>query len=190
MIAHQTIEPVEALPHVRRARGNIYPRRRSKPEHRLRPVQYGQQALQRSRIESTRYFDPTSASQFNNQNTIASSVAAGIPRRRRDQFNGKQRSGSRPWPTLHESTIFIQCPYSQAPLLAKRRPHQSARFKLRNQRLDLSPAPPPPHHRFAHNFSAPLNATTKQGALLRRILLIATCPVRLRTAVCERSQDD
>jgi hypothetical protein len=81
MIAYQTIEPVEALPHVRRAGCDINPCRRSKPEHRLRHVQYGQQALQRSRIESPTHFDPTPASQLNNQNTIASGVAAGIPRR-------------------------------------------------------------------------------------------------------------
>ena len=93
-----------------------------------------------------------------------------IPRSGRNHFNRKQRSDSRLPPTLHASTIFIQRPYSQAPLLAKRRPQQSTRFKLRNQRLDLGPAPPPPHHsRFAHSSSAPLNAATEQSALLRRI---------------------
>lgn len=45
MIANQTVEPIEVLAHVRRAGGDIDPRRRSKPKHRLRPVQYGQQAL-------------------------------------------------------------------------------------------------------------------------------------------------
>src|SRR3954451_22421817 len=35
MIAHQTVETIEVLAHVRRAGCNIYPRRRSKPEHRL-----------------------------------------------------------------------------------------------------------------------------------------------------------
>ena len=60
MIAYQPVEAIEILPHVRRAGCNIYPRRRSKPEHRLRPVQYGQQAFQCFRIESTTYFDPTS----------------------------------------------------------------------------------------------------------------------------------
>jgi len=42
MIAHQTVEPVEVLPHVRRSGSHINPRRRSKPEHRLHPVQHGQ----------------------------------------------------------------------------------------------------------------------------------------------------
>lgn len=45
MIANQTVEPIEVLAHVRRAGCDIDPRRRSKPKHRLRPVQYGQQAL-------------------------------------------------------------------------------------------------------------------------------------------------
>jgi transposase len=172
MIAYQTVEAIEILAHVRRAGCNIYPRRRSKPEHRLRPVQYGQQALQRFRIESPTHFDPAPAPQLNNQNTFAPSAAVGIPRRGRNHFNGKQRSGSRLRPALHASAIFIQRPYSQAPLLAKRRPQQSARFKLRNQRIDPSPAPPSPHHsRFTHNSSAPLNAAQEQGALLRRLLL-------------------
>jgi hypothetical protein len=42
MIAYQTVEPIEVLPHVRRSGSHINPRRRSKPEHRLRPVQDGQ----------------------------------------------------------------------------------------------------------------------------------------------------
>jgi hypothetical protein len=45
MIAHQAVETIEIFPHVRRAGRNIDPRRRSKPEHRLHPVQYGQQTF-------------------------------------------------------------------------------------------------------------------------------------------------
>lgn len=45
MIAHQAVEPIEVLAHVRRAGCDINPCRRSKPKHRLRPIQYGQQAL-------------------------------------------------------------------------------------------------------------------------------------------------
>ena len=41
-IAHQAVEAVEILRHVRRSGSDINPRRRSKPEHRLRPVQYSQ----------------------------------------------------------------------------------------------------------------------------------------------------
>ena len=65
IIAHEAVEAIEVFAHVRRAGCNIDPRRRSKPEHQLRPVQYGQQTSQCFRIESTTYFDPTSASQFN-----------------------------------------------------------------------------------------------------------------------------
>jgi len=65
MIAHQAVEAIEILAHVRRAGCNIDPRRRSKPEHRLHPVQYAQQTFQCSRIKSAAYFDPTTASQFN-----------------------------------------------------------------------------------------------------------------------------
>src|ERR1019366_3724816 len=59
---HGLVEAIEAFSHVCRAGCNIYPRRRSKPKHRLRPVQYGQQTFQCSRIKSTTYFYPTSAS--------------------------------------------------------------------------------------------------------------------------------
>src|SRR5208283_1242759 len=62
MIAYQAVETIEILAHVRCAGCNIDPRRRSKPEHRLDPVQYGQQTFQCSRIKSTTYFDSTSAS--------------------------------------------------------------------------------------------------------------------------------
>ena len=65
MVAHQAVEAIEILAHVRRAGCNIDPRRRSKPEHRLHPVQYAQQTFQCSRIKSAAYFDPTTASQFN-----------------------------------------------------------------------------------------------------------------------------
>jgi hypothetical protein len=41
MIAHQPVQAIEVLAHVRRAGSQINPRRRSKPEHRLHPVQYG-----------------------------------------------------------------------------------------------------------------------------------------------------
>ena len=62
MIAHQAVETIEILAHVRRTGCNIDPRRRSKPEHRLHPVQDGKQTFQCSRIKSTTYFDSTSAS--------------------------------------------------------------------------------------------------------------------------------
>jgi len=164
MIAYQAVEAVKVFPHVRRAGRNIDPRRRSKPEHRLRPVQYAQQTLQRFRIESTTHFDSAPASQLNKQNTVAPGLAACIPRRREDYFNRKQRSGPKLRPALHASTILIQRPHSKAPLLAKRRPRQSTRFKLRNQRFDLGPTTPPPQHSsFAHNSSAPLNAAAEKG---------------------------
>ena len=163
-VAHQPVETIEILAHVRRAGCNIYPRRRPKPEHRLRPVQYAQQTLQRFRIESTTHFDSAPASQLNKQNTVAPGVAAGIPRRRRDYFNRKQRSGPKLRPALHASTILIQRPHSKASLPAKRHPRQSTRFKLRNQRFDLGPTTPPPQHSsFAHNSSAPLNAAAEKG---------------------------
>jgi len=167
MIAHQTVEAIEILAHVRRAGCNIYPRRRSKPEHSLRPVQYGKQALQRFRIESTTHFDSAPPLQLNKQNTVAPGVAARIPRRRRDYFNRKQRAGFRLWSPLHASTILIQRPHSKAPLPTKRRPRQSARFKLRNQGFDLGPTTPPPQHSsFAHSYSAPLIVEREQGVLL------------------------
>src|ERR1700736_6244700 len=70
-VADQTVKTVESLPQIGGARGHIDPRGRPKSEHGLRPVQYDQQALQRSRIESTMHFDPTPASRFNYQYTVA-----------------------------------------------------------------------------------------------------------------------
>jgi hypothetical protein len=73
---------------------------------------------------------------------------------------------------MHALTIFIQCPYHQATLLAKDRTQQSARFKLANQGLDLGKTTPPVNHsHFTHCYSATLNPKQEQGALLRRILL-------------------
>jgi len=170
MIPCQTIQAIEILPHVRRAGCHINPRRRSKPEHRLDPVQYGQQTFQRSRIESTAHFDPTSASRFNGQNTRAPRTPICITLRRRNQFNSKQAPDTRTRLPKHASTIFIQRRHSQATLPAKCLPLQSARCKLRNKRLNLGPTTPPPNYsHFAHNSSATLNAAEQQSALLRRI---------------------
>jgi len=75
---------------------------------------------------------------------------------------------------MHALTIFIQRPYRQAPLLAKGRSQQSARFKLANQGLDLGKTTSPVYHsHFAHSSSATLNAEQEQGALLKRIQLFA-----------------
>ena len=64
--------------------------------------------------------------------------------------------------------------HSKVLLPAKCFPHQSTRFEPCNQRLDLSPTTPPPHHsRFVHNSSAPLIADAQQGVLPRRIHSIA-----------------
>ena len=172
MIAYQPVEAIEILPHVRRASRNIYPRRRSKPEHQLRPVQYGQQTFECFRIESTTYFDPTSASQFNDKSTVAPRDAVDIPRRRGNHFDGNKSPALRLASTMHALTIFIQRPYSQATLLAKRRPRQSTRFKLRNKDLNLGQTTSSVlHSHFAHSSSATLNTAQEQSALLGRIRL-------------------
>ena len=69
MIAHQPVQTIEILPHIRGAGRHINPRRRSKPEHRLRPVHNRQQPLQSRGIESTMHFNPPPVSQFNHQHT-------------------------------------------------------------------------------------------------------------------------
>jgi hypothetical protein len=82
--------------------------------------------------------------------------------------------------SMNASTIFIQRSHSQVPLPAKRFPHQSTRFELCNQRLDLSPTTPPPYRsRFAHNSSPSRNPAPQQGALLRRIQLNGVCVAQL-----------
>src|SRR3954451_22421818 len=158
MIAHQTVETIEVLAHVRRAGCNIYPRRRSKPEHRLRPVQYGHQPLQRSCIKAATHFDPASAAQLNHQNTIATRIPVWILPSGPKHFDRKNRSVTRWLSLVHPPTIFIQRSYCQAALPAKCFPQQSTGFKLRNQRLDLGLTAPSPHHScFAHSSSPPLN---------------------------------
>jgi len=167
MIAHQPVETIEILAHVRRAGCNIDPRRRSKPEHRLDPVQHGQQTFQRSRVESTTHFDPASASRLNYQNTRAPGIALCITPYRRNQFNRKQVPTTRTRLPKYASTIFIQRRHSQAAMPAKCLPLQSTRCKLRNKRLNLRPTTPLPNYsHFAHNSSATLNAAQQQSALL------------------------
>ena len=169
-IAHQPVKAIEILPHVRRAGCNINPRRRSKPEHRLHPVQHGQQALQCSRIESTAYFDPASTSQFNYKSTIAPTDAVDILRDGGNHFNGNKRPASRLPFTMNATPILIQCRYRQSAINAKCLPRQPAGFIFRNQPLHLNPTTPPPYHsRFAHSSSPSRNSATRKGALLRRI---------------------
>ena len=108
-VAHQTVKTVESLPHIGGARSHVNPRGRPKPEHRLRPVQYGQQALQCPRIKCATHFDPTTASQLDHQNTIAPGIAVCIGRRRlRNPFHGKHPTGARSHPFLHPPTVLIQ----------------------------------------------------------------------------------
>ena len=127
------------------------------------------------------HFDPMPASQLNHKCAMPIDIVARLPRWRPNHFDSNHRPSGRSRPTMHALTIFIQRPDSQASLPAKRFPHQSTRFKLRNQSLGLGPATPPPHHsHFAHNSSAPLNTAVQQGALLRRIRLVSVLLAVLR----------
>ena len=144
-VAHQTVKTVESLAHVRGARGHVNPRGRPKSEHRLRLVQYAQQALQCRRIESTAHFNSTPASRLNHQNTIAPGISVCIRRRRRrNQFHRKHRTGARARQFLHPPTVLIQGRNRQATLLTKSIPRQPTGFILRNQPLHLDPTPAPP----------------------------------------------
>jgi hypothetical protein len=68
---------------------------------------------------------------------------------------------------MNAPTIFIQHSHSQGPLPTKRFPHQSTRFELCHQRLDLTPTTPHPYpSRFAHNSSPSRNPAPRQRALL------------------------
>ena len=166
-VTYQPVQAVISLTHICSASSHVNPCGRPKAEHRLSPVQHGQQSLQCPCIESATYFDPASASRLNHQNSFAPGITLCIPRSGRNYFDRKQGAHTRSRSTMHAPTIFIQRPHSQAALLAKRLPHQSTRFKLRNQRLDFRPASPPPHYsHFTHNSSALLNPAEKQGALL------------------------
>jgi len=190
MIAHQAVETVEILPHVRRAGCNIDPRRRSKPEHPLHPVQHGQQALQRFRIESTAHFDSAPPLQLDKQNTVAPGVVADIALRGGNHFDRNKSPAPQLPSTMHALTIFIQRPHRQAPLLAKRCTLQAARFKLRNKHLCLSQTTSSVlHSQFAHSFSASLNAEREQSALLRRIRSSASSKNAFSQGTLSKTED-
>src|SRR5579862_3706686 len=91
MIAHQTVEPIEVLAHVRRAGCDIDTCRRPKSKHRLRPVQYGQQALQGSRIEPATHFNSSPAAQLNHQNTLVPRISVWILSAGPNHFHRKHR---------------------------------------------------------------------------------------------------
>src|SRR5450631_2937254 len=165
MIPDKSIKAIEILPHIRRAGCYIDTRRRSKPEHRLRPVQYGQQTLQRPRIEATANFNPPAVARFNYQHTVT--MATCLFRNTRNYFNGKHRRSVWSRHLTRPPTVFIQCRYRQATLLTERIPPQPAGLEIGNQLLYLNPTTPPPHNcHFAHNPSAPPNAAAQQSALL------------------------
>ncbi len=108
-VAHQTVKTVESLAHIGGASSHVNPRRRSEPEHRLRPVQYGQKALQCPRIESTAHFDPAPASRLNHQHTTTIGMATCLFRSARKHFHGKHGTGDRSRSRMHASPVFIQC---------------------------------------------------------------------------------
>jgi hypothetical protein len=174
MIAHQPVEAIEILPHVRRAGCNIDPRRRSKPEHRLHPVQYGQQ---RSSVPASNPRHTSIRRPLRNSTTEHHRAWRRLltcPRSGGNHFDRNKSPASRLPSTMHALTIFIQRPYRQATLLAKGRPHQSTRFKLRNQGLDLGQTTPSVHHsHFAHSSSATLNARARTGCVAQTDTVMA-----------------
>ena len=166
-VAHQTVKAVESLAHVRCTQGHVDPGSRPKSEQRLHLVQYSQQTLQCRRIESRTNFDPATASRLNHKCAIPINIAASLPHRRWNHFNRNHRPACRSSPTMNPSTIFIQRSDGQVSLPAELVPHQSTRFKLRNQSRSLRPATPSPHHsNFAHDPSASLNDAAQQSALV------------------------
>ena len=164
-IADQTVKTIESLPQIGGAGGHVDPRGRSKPEHRLQPVQYGQQPLQRSHIESSPHFDPTATSQLNHQNTIAPRIPVRLLAGGPNDFERKHRPATRLFSLVHPPAIFIQSSNCQAALPTKCLPHQATRFKLGNQRLGLGLTAPPPYHScFAHSSSpSPYEALQQSG---------------------------
>jgi len=70
-IAHQAVESFKTLAHVRRSCRQIDPGRWTKAEHRLHPLQYENQTLQRGSVESRPHFDPTPMRKHYGQAAIA-----------------------------------------------------------------------------------------------------------------------
>jgi hypothetical protein len=116
MIAHQPVEPVEVLTHVRRPDSNINPRRRSKSKHSLHPVQDPQQMFQRSPIKSAPHFDPVTASHLNYQKTLAARISIAT---RPNYFHGNHPSTTRCRTLMRAPAIFIQRSYSQTSFLTE-----------------------------------------------------------------------
>ena len=166
-VAYKTVKAVEPLAHVRCTQGHVDPRGGSKPEHRLRPVQYSQQSLQCPHIESTANFDPAPASRLNHKRPVSVGISVRFRCPRRDHFNSNHRPGHRSRRAMNSSTVFIQCADSKASLSAELLAHQSTRFELRHQSRSCSAAAPPAHRsHFAHNSSASLNDAPRQSGLV------------------------
>jgi hypothetical protein len=169
MIAHQTVETVEILPHVRRPGCNIDPRRRSKPEHRSTPCPIRSAGAPASRIESRR----TSI-----RRPLRNSTTEHRRTRRRCRHRAPWREPLRqeqkpcsPAAVYHARVDDIY-PASLPPSPAAGKTLHAAIHSLQ------TPQPAPGlsqttssvlHSQFAHSSSAPLNAAREQSALLRRI---------------------
>ena len=70
-IAHQAVESFKTLAHVRRPGRQIDPGRWTKAEHRLHPLQYEDQPLQRRSVESCSHFDPMPTRKHYGQAAVA-----------------------------------------------------------------------------------------------------------------------
>ena len=67
----QAVKSFKTLAHVRRPCRHIDPGRGTKAEHRLHPLQYEKQALQRGSVESCSHFDPMPTRKHYGQAAVA-----------------------------------------------------------------------------------------------------------------------
>src|ERR1035441_5796703 len=101
-------------------------------------AQHAHQLLQRTRIEPAPHFDSPPAAQLHHQRVARRADAC----RRPPAYLHCQQCTAASWRLPLPSPVPAKGAQRQPPLPAEFDPAQSTRFVLRNQLLDLKPAPP------------------------------------------------
>jgi hypothetical protein len=89
-VANQSIQTLEALAHVRSTRRRINPRRRTKAEHCLQPLQHSHQSRQRRCVKALANFDPALTENYSQ----AAVRLRGLRQPRRHHFHRNQRAAA------------------------------------------------------------------------------------------------
>src|SRR5271165_240983 len=169
-VAHHPIQPLETLAHVGSSRRQIDPRRRSKAEHRLQPLQHIHQSRQRRRIKAGANFDSAARADNDRQNTARVLSLVWVSPRSVPPRPGRRQHLRSQLPFV-SSDNDSEC---SAPLRACGKTH-SASSRSQQTLLPTAGSPmncavdavPEPALRSCHNFITA--AGNKTGALLSRL---------------------